>query len=60
MVWVDSTDTPQVYADNNGAVWDSGDTKWDLVGNIAITYWDVSANTSYTDTTNNTQVWVES
>ena len=61
MAWADSTNNPQTYHDNETQTteWDGDVAQWDIIGNIVTTYWDVAVKSSYSDTTNQTQVWVD-
>ena len=45
-------------ARSSGITWDSGNTQWDIVGNVATTYWDIT-ETSYSEKNPDSPAWSE-
>ena len=60
MSWTEQADTDSTYysAIPGGTIWDSGNTKWDVRGNVESTIWDVTDPT-YTEETAASNTWVE-
>jgi len=60
MAYTDATTNSASYKESkpNVTEWDSGDTQWDLIGNVAVTHWDIAPPT-FTPATGNTPVYTE-
>ena len=60
MAYTDAPGNSASYNEDkkNVTIWDNGDTSWDQIGNVAVTFWDITP-TIYTDETGNTPIYVE-
>jgi len=60
MAYTETTNTEVNYNEKvpGAAIWNNGDVEWNVIGNVETAHWNIT-NTQYTNTTDNTPVYVE-
>lgn len=61
MTYTEETGNDAIYNEDkkNVTTWDNGETSWDQIGNVAVTFWDISP-TDFVEQPGNTPTYVES